>query len=91
MAKSQPHPMDRAMSNKWRTLRKVRKSSIRMSTTASVTDIMLSVLICWAFPTAITGPPVRCISMASWVDSTSPATSSSRAVRRALFSVSLDP
>ena len=58
IAKSQPHPMERIISNILRTLCKVKSSKAMISTTAMMTERMLSDFICDALPTAMTGPPI---------------------------------
>ena len=59
IAKSQPHEMASSMSSKWRTLRKTRRSKSRISVNERDMARMLSLRICLALPTAMTGPPVK--------------------------------
>ena len=58
IAKSQPHAIDNTIKKILRKLRKVKRSNAMISVTAIITESMLSDLICEAFPTAITGPPI---------------------------------
>ena len=58
IAKSHPQAIDTAIRRRFFQLRNDRNNRARISTTASDTDRMLSVFICDALPTAITGPPI---------------------------------
>ena len=92
MANSQPQPIDTAISARCHTLRNATSSSASISTTAMVTDSMLSRFICCELPTAITGPPKKrmsmllpCLAVALW------AAVCKNFRSFALFSVSLEP
>ena len=91
MANSHPQAMERMMSEMLRTLRRVKSSNAMMSVTAIITERMLSDLICEAFPTAITGPPMICTSTPPFCANARFSHPCSIAMRRALFSVSLAP
>ena len=57
MANSQPQPMERSISNMFlKEPKEVARSRI-ISSPATMTAMMLSVLMREAFPTAISGPP----------------------------------
>ena len=58
MAMSQPKPSETTMSNRWRARRKAQTNKPTMSVAAMEMAQMLSVFICEALSTAITGAPV---------------------------------
>ena len=91
MAKSHPKRIETPISSSDLMERSVQSSSARISTTATAIDRRLSALICRAFVTAMTGAPARWTSSSGVSASTTSAASRSRAISRALESVSFDP
>lgn len=90
-ANNHPKRMEMPIRNNERRERNEYSSRARIKMTAIAMDHALSILICRAFVTAMTGAPDKWISMPEICDSVCAAASLSRAMSRELLFVSFDP